>query len=221
MVCAAEDAGFLIRDCFIWLYTQNQPKGMSLNHFIGRLNCDEKVKNELKKKLEGWKTPQIKSCFEPIMVAQKEIEGNFLKNMIKYNTGLLNTNIRIGENMFPSNVVTTDPIQKDIDRYFLLPKPTKEEKGEFNIHKTVKPLVICEYIIKLTTFSEDAVVLDPFAGSGTTLVAAKKLGRKFIGIEINREYVEIALKRLENTERVDIQNIKLKNRARQLTLLIV
>jgi site-specific DNA-methyltransferase (adenine-specific) len=221
MVCAAEDAGFLIRDCFIWLYTQNQPKGMSLNHFIGRLNCDEKVKNELKKKLEGWKTPQIKSCFEPIMVAQKEIEGNFLKNMIKYNTGLLNTNIRIGENMFPSNVVTTDPIQKDIDRYFLLPKPTKEEKGEFNIHKTVKPLVICEYIIKLTTFSEDAVVLDPFAGSGTTLVAAKKLGRKFIGIEINREYVEIALKRLENTERVDRQNIKLKNRARQLTLLIV
>jgi site-specific DNA-methyltransferase (adenine-specific) len=221
MVCAAEDAGFLIRDCFIWLYTQNQPKGMSLNHFIGRLNCDEKVKNELKKKLEGWKTPQIKSCFEPIMVAQKEIEGNFLKNMIKYNTGLLNTNIRIGENMFPSNVVTTDPIQKDIDRYFLLPKPTKEEKGEFNTHKTVKPLAICEYIIKLTTFSEDAVVLDPFAGSGTTLVAAKKLGRKFIGIEINREYVEIALKRLENIERVDRQNIKLKNRARQLTLLIV
>jgi site-specific DNA-methyltransferase (adenine-specific) len=221
MVCAAEDAGFLIRDCFIWLYTQNQPKGMSLNHFIGRLNCDEKVKNEFKKKLEGWKTPQIKSCFEPIMVAQKEIEGNFLKNMIKYNTGLLNTNIRIGENMFPSNVVTTDPIQKDIDRYFLLPKPTKEEKGEFNTHKTVKPLAICEYIIKLTTFSEDAVVLDPFAGSGTTLVAAKKLGRKFIGIEINREYVEIALKRLENIERVDRQNIKLKNRARQLTLLIV
>jgi site-specific DNA-methyltransferase (adenine-specific) len=221
MVCAAEDAGFLIRDCFIWLYTQNQPKGMSLNHFIGRLNCDEKVKNELKKKLEGWKTPQIKSCFEPIMVAQKEIEGNFLKNMIKYNIGLLNTNIRIGDNMFPSNVVTTDPIQKDIDRYFLLPKPTKEEKGEFNTHKTVKPLAICEYIIKLTTFSEDAVVLDPFAGSGTTLVAAKKLGRKFIGIEINREYVEIALKRLENIERVDRQNIKLKNRARQLTLLIV
>ncbi|MFQ6071738.1 MAG: DNA-methyltransferase [Methanosarcinales archaeon] len=154
----------------------------------------------MKEKLKGWKTPQIKSCFEPIVMAQKEYEKTFLNNMLKHNVGLLNTNVKIGENMFPSNVVTTQEINEIVDKYFLLPKPTKEEKGEFNIHKTVKPLAICEYIIKLTTFSEDAIVLDPFLGSGTTAVAAKKLGRKFIGIDINREYIEIALKRLENIE---------------------
>ncbi|MFN3739560.1 MAG: DNA-methyltransferase [Thermodesulfovibrionales bacterium] len=216
MVSAVDDAGFSIRDCFIWLYTQNQPKAMSLNHFIDRLDWDKKSKEEIKEKLAGWKTPQIKSCFEPIMVAQKPCEKTFLENMLKYNVGLINTNVKIGEGMFPSNVVTTQEITEVLDKCFLLPKPTKEEKGEFNIHRTVKPLAICEYIIKLTTFSESAIVLDPFVGSGTTAVAAKKLGRKFIGIDINPEYVEIALKRLENTEKDKIyKNSKAK---KQFTL---
>ncbi len=201
LVSAVDDAGFFIRDCFIWLYTQNQPKAMSLNHFIDKLDSDDKTKDELKKRLEGWKTPQIKSCFEPIVMAQKKYEKTFLNNMQKYNVGLLNTNVKIGENMFPSNVVTTQIIDEILDKYFLLPKPTKEEKGKFNIHKTVKPLTICEYIIKLTTFSEDAVVLDPFIGSGTTAVATKKLGRKFIGIDNNPEYIEIAQKRLKCIEK--------------------
>jgi len=218
MVSAVDDSGFLIRDCFIWLYTQNQPKAMSLNHFIDKLDCDEKSKTELKQKLNGWKTPQIKSCFEPIVMAQKECEETFLNNMLKYNVGLLNTNVKIGRDMFPSNVVTTQEINELIDKCFLLPKPTKEERGEFNIHKTVKPLAICEYIIKLTTFSDDAIVLDPFVGSGTTAVAAKKLGRKFIGIDTNHEYVEIALKRLENIEKDKSKKNETK-KAKQLSLL--
>jgi len=202
LVCAIEDAGFLIRDCFIWLYNQNQPKAMSLDHFINRLNKDDKFKKQLKFKLKGWKTPQLKSCFEPIVMAQKKCEGTFLENMLKYQVGLINTNIKIGENedMFPSNVITSNKIEKRIDRYFLVSKPSKEERGEFNFHKTVKPLAICEYIIKLTTFSKKAIVLDPFVGSGTTAVAAKRLGRKYIGIEINPEYVEIARKRINETE---------------------
>ncbi|MEK6657311.1 MAG: DNA methyltransferase, partial [Nitrospirota bacterium] len=44
---------------------------------------------------------------------------------------------------------------------------------------------------------QEAIVLDPFAGSGTTLVAAKNLGRKFIGIDINKEYIEIANRRIK------------------------
>jgi len=205
MASAVDDAGFLIRDCFIWLYTQNQPKAMALNHFIDKSDWDKKTKIEVKKKINGWKTPQIKSCFEPIVMAQKEYEETFLNNMLKHNVGLLNTSVKIGEDMFPANVMATEQINEIIDRCFLLPKPTKEEKGEFNIHRTVKPLAICEYIIELTTFSEDAIVLDPFVGSGTTAVAAKKMGRKFIGIDINPEYVEIALKRLENIEKEGVK----------------
>jgi len=200
-VSAIDDAGFLIRDCFIWLYTQNQPKAMSLNHFIEKETLNKKTKAEIKEKLKGWKTPQIKSCFEPIVMAQKKYEKTLLHNMLKYSVGLVNTDVKIGKGMFPSNVVTTQRINEVLDRCFLIPKPDKKEKGSFNTHKTVKPLVLCEYLIALTTFSENAIVLDPFVGSGTTAVAAKKLNRKFIGIDINKEYIEIAQKRLENVRR--------------------
>ncbi len=87
--------------------------------------------------------------------------------------------------------------QESIDKYFLVSKPSKDEKEEYNIHKTVKPLAICEYLIKLSAFSEKAVILDPFVGSGTTAVAAKRLGKNFIGIDSNKEYVDIANRRLK------------------------
>ena len=218
MVSAIDDAGFLIRDCFIWLYTQNQPKAMSLNHFIEKLNEDKEIKNALKNQLHGWKTPQIKSCFEPIVMAQKETEGTFLNNFRKYNVGLLNTNVKIGQDMFPSNVVSTDKINEVIDKCFLISKPDKKEKGDFNLHRTVKPLSLCEYIINLTTYSNEAVVLDPFAGSGTTLVAAKKLGRKFIGIDANKEYIETAKRRIKSFE-VDSSIYNSVSEERQLRIL--
>jgi len=151
-------------------------------------------------------------------MAQKEVEKTFLHNMMKYNVGLINTNVKIGKAMFPSNVITTQEITEIVDRCFLLPKPDKEEKGEFNIHKTVKPLALCEYIIALTTFSEDAIVLDPFVGSGTTAVVAKKLGRKFIWIDINIEYIEIAQKRLEDVGMGESRLYATYNANKQLNL---
>ncbi|MDI6800951.1 MAG: site-specific DNA-methyltransferase [Thermodesulfovibrionales bacterium] len=217
MVCAIDDIGFFIRDSFIWLYTQNQPKAMSLNHFIDKLNENEQTKTNLKKQLLGWKTPQIKSCFEPIVMAQKEPEGTFLENFRKYKVGLLNTDVKIGQDMFPANVVSTDTINEVVDKCFLISKPDKKEKGNFNIHKTVKPLSLCEHIIKLTTYSDEAVVLDPFCGSGTTLVAAKILGRKFIGIDINKEYIEIAKLRIEEMNG-DVTRYNISGREKQLRI---
>jgi len=197
MASAMDDSGFLIRDCFLWIYTQNQAKAMSLDHFIQKTNTSQQKKEQIKKKLKNWKTPQIKSCFEPIAVAQKPTEGTFLSNMIKYGVGLVNTNAKVGNNMFPSNILTTEPINAIMDRYFIVPKPTKKEKGFSNNHLTVKPLSLCEQLIRLTTFSKDSVVFDLFLGSGTTVVAAKNLKRKFIGCDINQEYVKIARKRLQ------------------------
>ena len=62
-------------------------------------------------------------------------------------------------------------------------------------HPTQKPVRLMRELVGLFS-SPGQVVLDPFMGSGTTLVAAKKLGRKAIGIEIEEKYCEIAAKRL-------------------------
>ena len=64
-----------------------------------------------------------------------------------------------------------------------------------NSHPTVKPLKLMHYLITLTTREGDLVV-DPYVGSGTVSLAAKQLGRHFIGIEISEAYSEIARTRL-------------------------
>jgi len=65
-----------------------------------------------------------------------------------------------------------------------------------NNHPTVKPIALMEYLIKLVT-REGAIVLDPFIGSGTTAIACLKLGRKYIGIEKEKEYINIAKARIK------------------------
>ena len=200
MCCAVDDAGFEIRDMFMWLYTQNQPKAMSVNHFIEKLNMEKEKKEKLKKSLSGWKTPQVKSCFEPIVMAQKPTNDTYLSNMIEYEVGLMNTNTKVGQDMYPANVFSSNGINEIVDRAFLLSKPTKKEKGEYNDHKTVKPLEICEYLINLTAYSDDAIIFDPFSGSGTTLVAAQRFGKRYLRVDINRKYIEIANRRLTEDE---------------------
>lgn len=69
------------------------------------------------------------------------------------------------------------------------------ERDERRCHPTQKPVSLMAQIIEKAT-DVGASVLDPFMGSGTTLVAAKNLGRKAIGIEIEEKYCEIAAKRL-------------------------
>lgn len=62
-------------------------------------------------------------------------------------------------------------------------------------HETQKPIALMSYLLK-TYSSEGETVLDPFAGSGSTLIACKELGRKYIGIELSQKYCDIANERL-------------------------
>jgi len=80
------------------------------------------------------------------------------------------------------------PMKKDI-----IEAPVETLKG--NIHPAVYPEYIIKEFIKLLT-NEGDIVLDPFVGSGTTAIAAKKLGRHFIGIDISEKYCKYAMDRL-------------------------
>jgi len=66
-------------------------------------------------------------------------------------------------------------------------------------HPTQKPVQLMEYLIDLCT-DKGMTVLDPFMGSGSTGIAAKNLGRDFIGIEISPKYLEIAQQRIDNAQ---------------------
>lgn len=88
--------------------------------------------------------------------------------------------------------------EEDIYHIYYCSKAGKKERNMgdvFNGHPAVKPLKLMEYLVLLIT-PPNGIVLDPFAGSGTTLIAAKKQGFRFIGIELEKEYVEITKKRL-------------------------
>jgi DNA modification methylase len=71
-----------------------------------------------------------------------------------------------------------------------------------NNHPTVKPTKLMQYLVRLVT-PKNGIVLDPFTGSGSTGKACKLEGFNFIGIEMEKEYVEIAKARIENVKLPD------------------
>lgn len=70
-------------------------------------------------------------------------------------------------------------------------------KGERTPHPTQKPLELVRRLVQAFSYPGDSV-LDPFVGSGTTMVACRELGRKCTGIEINSKYIEIVEARIKS-----------------------
>jgi len=81
-------------------------------------------------------------------------------------------------------------------RFFYCGKATARDRGPNNDHPTVKPVKLMQYLLTLLSTPDGGVILDPFAGSGTTLLAAKWLGRHCIGVELTEHNCEIARGRL-------------------------
>ena len=84
---------------------------------------------------------------------------------------------------------------KQMKTVWTIAAPNGEEKN-FGKHPTQKPVALLERIICSSTV-EDDLIYDPFAGSSTTGVAALNCRRKFVGSELDPEYIELSIKRLE------------------------
>jgi DNA modification methylase len=96
-------------------------------------------------------------------------------------------------------VVTEDVCYGDsggASRFYYTAKASKSDRGHGNNHPTVKPTDLLKYLCTLTATPTGGVVLDPFCGSGTTLVAARECGRPCIGIEMEEAHCRIIVDRL-------------------------
>ena len=180
MASGIEDAGFEIRDLYAWHFTQRaQFKAFSMDHFVDKMDIPLSSKSEIKRKLNGRKTPQLRPQFEAIILAQKPRKGTFVNNWLMYETGLVDTSIRL-DNMSPSTVMKVE-------------KPSGDERC--HSHITPKPIDLLTHLIRLFSV-KGQTVLDPFMGSGSTAIAAKRADRSCIGIDIEQEYIEVAKRRL-------------------------
>ena len=176
---ALESAGFYARDCIVYRRHSGIPKGLNLSAKL------KQKKYEDYDQWNGWHSC-LRNEWEAIALLQKPLETNYLNTFLKYEVGLIYTGNPDGS--FQSNII--EDIPRDCEE-------------DFNVHCTVKPLALMEKLVEMfVPPSKEHIVLDPFAGSGTTLLAAKNLGRSYIGIEIVPEYVEIIERRLLSTEKV-------------------
>lgn len=177
---ALDDAGFEIRDMLAWKY-EGQAKAFSQTHFVRKMNLSERQKARIIKQLDGRKTPQLKPQFEPILLAQKPREGTFVDNWLGHQVGLMSPQQSLIGNGFPGTII----------------EAPKVKKGAHLGHMTVKPVVVMRQLIRLFTV-EGQTVLDPFTGSGTTAIAALRDNRRFIGFEIDADYVKTAKRRIKD-----------------------
>jgi len=121
---------------------------------------------------------------------------NYVWQVINYIKNADKNHIRVGFNHYNSALIFEKGRAKRVEQIRdVIEDVISSIKRKEIQHPTPKGLKVVESLIKFST-KEGDVVLDPFLGSGTTMIASKNLKRNCIGIEINHEYIEIAKKRL-------------------------
>jgi site-specific DNA-methyltransferase (adenine-specific) len=175
-VVAFEDAGFTFKDSLAWLREGAAHRAQRLS-VVFRRRGDE----EMAEKWEGWRVGNLRPTFEPVLwfVKPYRIGATIADNVLTQGVGAYNERRFLTYESSPDNVLTSG-----------------FGKGEGGLHLAQKPERLMRSLIELTT-APGQVVLDPFCGSGTTLVAAKCLERKYIGFDMNPEYVRVAKQRLQ------------------------
>lgn len=174
---AMEDAGFIYKDMISWEKEAAPHRAQRVSMVYGKRGDQENAE-----RWDGWRLGNLRPLFEPILWFMKpyKIGGTLADNIVEHGVGAYNY---VEWNEYNSLTANMIKISSDAN-----------DHGK---HPTQKPISLMEALIKLTT-QEGQVVFDPFCGSGSTLVAAKKLKREYIGIELSEEFCIIARERLEN-----------------------
>ena len=182
-IVAMEDVGFTFKDMLSWEKDSAPHRAQRLSAIYERRNDEIS-----EKRWSGWRVANLRPLFEPILWFQKPYHtgGTLADNVLENGVGAWNEaalqkyNAQVNVQTVFSNIIKVHTTSND-----------------HGMHIAQKPLELMELLVSLVT-TEEQIVLDPFMGSGTTCLAAKRLNRHYIGIDINPENIAIATKRLED-----------------------
>ena len=169
-VCnALEDNGFMIRDILIWEKDKCNAKAQRISNVLSKRGINDK-------KYQNYRLGNLAPYYEPIIFAMKPYKHTLTDCILENDIG----GIYCDEDKIPSNIIKVNCNKKNL------------------YHETEKPVDLIEKLINIFSINSEHIVLDFTMGSGTTGVACMKLGRKFIGIELDKNYFDIAEKRIQN-----------------------
>lgn len=177
-VVAFEDAGFTFKDSLAWLRESAPHRAQRVSVVFERRGDGENAD-----RWQGWRVGNLRPTFEPIQwfVKPYTIGTTIADNVLCHGLGAFNEENFVRYEHAPDNVLRSG-----------------FSKGEGGRHIAQKPVKLLRALIELTTIPGQ-LVLDPFCGSGSTLVAAQAAGRAFLGFEIDPEAVRVAKTRVSST----------------------
>jgi len=177
-IAALEDAGFTFKDMLAWERDRAVHRAQRLSVVFERRG-NTSAANEW----SGWRVGNLRPSFEPILWFTKpyKIGTTITDNVLTHGVGAYN------QEAFERHSPSVENIIRAGFR-----------ARESGLHPTQKPLDLMEALIELTT-QKGQLVLDPFAGSGTTGVAARTLGRDYLMFERSQAFYETARSRLKES----------------------
>jgi len=174
-IVAMEDSGFSFKDMLAWIRDRAVHRAQRLSVVYER-----RSDNASARAWEGWRVGNLRPSFEPILWFSKpyKIGTTIADNVLAHGVGAYN------QEAFARYCEVTE----NVLRVGFSPK-------EAGLHPTQKPVLLMQAIVELVT-KPGQLVLDPFCGSGSTLVAARNTQRRFLGFEIDAEHFKTASSRL-------------------------
>jgi site-specific DNA-methyltransferase (adenine-specific) len=180
-ICALEDVGFSFKDMLAWVRDRAPHRAQRVSVVF-----DRRGDAASSREWEGWRVGNLRPSFEPILWFTKpyKIGTTIADNALGHGVGPYNEEAFLRYVRDPDNILQCG-----------------FAKGEGGLHPTQKPVRLMQALIELTT-KPGQIVIDPFAGSGSTLVAARNLGRHFIGFELETKYIQVCKDRLDDSDRL-------------------
>ena len=170
---ALEDNGFMIRDILIWQKDKCNAKAQRINNVLHKRGIYDNCYN-------NYRIGNLAPYYEPIIFAMKPYKHTLTDRILIDKIG----GFYCEDDKIPSNIIYC-PVNKR-NKY----------------HETEKPIELIEKLIDIFSIDKTHTILDFTQGSGTTGIVTLNKGRKYIGIELNENYFNIAKQRIEKNIKI-------------------